>query len=66
MVARMCEKMKIYLQYHEFKGDEKKYRRPGKRTYSVNDARRQFTQNMKQIKKKRDLMHRRSLVRVVK
>ena len=75
MVARMCEKMKIYLQHHEFKEDEKKYRRPGKRTYSimdvedapgyVKDARRQFTQNMKQIKKKRDLRHKRSLLRVV-
>jgi len=75
MVARMCEKMKIYLQYREFKEDEKKYRRPGKRTYSVmdvqdtpsyvNDARRQLTQDMKQIKKKRALIHRRSLLRVV-
>ena len=75
MVARICEKLKIFMQYHKFKEDEKKYRRPGKRTFSImdvqdtpgyiKDARRELTKNMKQIKKKRDLMHRRSLVRVV-
>ena len=75
MVARICEKFMIFMQYHEFKEDEKKYRRPGKRTFSImdvqdtpgyiKDARRELTKNMKQIKKKRDLMHRRSLVRVV-
>ena len=74
-VARMCEKMKIYLQYHEFKGDEKKYRRPGKRTFSImdvqdtpgyiKDAKRELTKNMKKVKRYRDLMHKRSLLRVV-
>jgi len=75
MIARICEKLKIYMQYHKFQKEEKKYRRPGKRTFSImdvqdtpgyiKDARRELTKNMKQIKKKRDLMHRRSLVRVV-
>ena len=76
MVARICEKLKIYMQYHEFKEDEKKYRRPGKRTFSImdvqdtpgyiKDARRELTENMKKVKRYRDLLHRRSLLRVVK
>ena len=75
MVARMCEKLKIYAQYYKFKEDEKKYRRPGKRTFSImdvqdapgyiKDARRKLTKNMKQIKKKRNLIQKRFLLKVV-